>query len=113
MGEQISFGHTTFSPVLCPHAVEVGQHGESLTAKAGMEADPASIKGVWQGRRRPLCSLSPCLGLDHPLSLQARVTLGLLPSALPVAVSAELRWHLCCGLREEVVEEEGRFPLLL
>lgn len=64
-----------------------------------MEADLASIKGVWQGRRSLLCSLSPCLGSDHLLSLQARATLGLLPSALPMAVLAELRRYLRCVLR--------------
>lgn len=64
-----------------------------------MEADLASIKGVRQGRRSLLCSLSPCLGSDHLLSLQARATLGLLPSALPMAVLAELRRYLRCVLR--------------
>lgn len=79
--------------------MEVGQHGKSLLAKAGMEADLASIKAVWQGRRSLLCSLSPCLGPDHLFFLQARATLGLLPSALPVAVLAELRRYLRCVLR--------------
>lgn len=60
-------------------------------AKEGMEADLASIKGVWRGGRSPLCSFSPRLGSDHPLPLQARATLGLLPSALPMAVLARAR----------------------
>lgn len=44
---------------------------------------------------------------------QVRATLGLLPSALPMALSAEPGRLRRCGPREEVVEEEGSFPLLL
>lgn len=54
-----------------------------------------------------------CLDSFYQLPLQARATLGLFPSVLPLAVLAELGWHPHCDLRQEVAEEEGRFPLLL